>query len=242
MPFPRKAKRTRNGSANPATATPLCCLCQPAEPEGAYQSFSPTKTNNHGYLPKTVSACTAATAATNNSSRSVYSSANISMMEQEVCPVTGVYANISDAYYISPNIIGKGHYGVVRECIHRATRQTFAVKSIDKSKIGRLDHLQREVYLLANIDHHGIMKMVDCYEDAECVHIITDKYTGGELFDKIIENTSSYGCLSERKAAGVIKSLLEAVAYLHDNGVVHRDIKPENPIRIESRRCRCEAN
>jgi len=142
--------------------------------------------------------------------------------------VTGMYSNISDDYYISPKVIGKGHYGIVRECIHRATRQTLAVKSIKKSKIGRLDHLQREIYLLANVNHHGIMKMVDCYEDAECVHIITEKYTGGELFDKIINNTSSYGCLSERKAASVVKSLLEAVAYLHENGVVHRDIKPEN--------------
>mmetsp|Transcript_15091 Transcript_15091/g.24546 ORF Transcript_15091/g.24546 Transcript_15091/m.24546 type:complete len:368 (-) Transcript_15091:73-1176(-) len=231
MPYSRKVKRARNGSANSvatAAATPLCCLCQPDEPEGAYQSCSPTKNNNHGYLPKTISACTIATAATNTSSQTIYSSANISMMEQEVCPVTGVYSNISDNYYISSKIIGKGHYGIVRECIHRATRQTFAVKSIDKSKIGRLDHLQREIYLLANVNHHGIMKMVDCYEDAECVHIITEKYTGGELFDKIIDNSSSDGCLSERKAVSVIKSLLEAVAYLHENGVVHRDIKPEN--------------
>jgi len=145
-----------------------------------------------------------------------------------MCPVTGVYANIANDYYISPDVIGKGHYGIVRECIHRATRQKLAVKTIEKSKVSRLDHLQREIFLLASIDHRSIMKMVDCYEDAKYVHIITEKYTGGELFDKIVENSSSYGCLSERKTAEIIKSLLEAVMYLHENGVVHRDIKPEN--------------
>jgi serine/threonine protein kinase len=149
-------------------------------------------------------------------------------MEQSLCPVTGVYADINNDYYICPKVIGKGHYGVVRECIHRATNQVLAVKSIDKSKIGRLDHLQREIYLLANINHPSIMKMVDCYEDAEFVHLITEKYTGGELFDKIIGSTSSRGCMSERKTGNIIKSLLEAVAYLHDNGIVHRDLKPEN--------------
>uniref|UniRef100_A0A3Q2NRQ9 Calcium/calmodulin-dependent protein kinase type IV n=1 Tax=Fundulus heteroclitus TaxID=8078 RepID=A0A3Q2NRQ9_FUNHE len=36
------------------------------------------------------------------------------------------------------------------------------------------------------------------------------------------------GYYSERDAAHVIKQILEAVAYLHGNGVVHRDLKPEN--------------
>ena len=38
----------------------------------------------------------------------------------------------------------------------------------------------------------------------------------------------SQGCFDEHFAARIIKSLLEAVAYLHANGIVHRDIKPEN--------------
>mmetsp|Transcript_6072 Transcript_6072/g.13291 ORF Transcript_6072/g.13291 Transcript_6072/m.13291 type:complete len:349 (-) Transcript_6072:180-1226(-) len=203
----------------------------PIEPDGYYLSSSPSQsTINHHYLPK-ISNCTAVTAASNFSTQSNYSCSSSSsdfFMAQHACPVTGVYANIGDNYYTSPNILGKGHYGIVRECIHRATQQTFAVKSIDKSKIGRLDHLQREIYLLASTDHHAIMRMVDCYEDAEYVHIITERYTGGELFDAILDNISDRGCLPERKAARIIQSLLEAVAYLHNNEVVHRDIKPEN--------------
>eukprot|EP01082_Thalassiosira_pseudonana_P012658 g11469.t1 g11469 contig5:935359-936664(-) len=154
--------------------------------------------------------------------------------EEELCPVTGIYSNINEDYHIMPRVLGSGHYGSVRECVHRNSRKWFAVKSIDKSKIGRLDHLQREVYLLSKMDHNGIMKMVDCYEDESCVHIVTEKYTGGELFDKIIEKTTKDGCFSEVKAAKIIKSLLESVAYLHENEIVHRDIKPEN-ILFESK-------
>ena len=151
-----------------------------------------------------------------------------SVKNKELCPVTGYLSDISVDYQLSNTVLGKGHYGCVRECTHRVTRKRYACKSIDKSKIGRLDHLQREVYLLSKTNHNGIMRMVDCYEDADYIHIVTEKYTGGELFDRIIENTDEEGCFSEERAASIIKSLLESVAYLHKNGVVHRDIKPEN--------------
>jgi serine/threonine protein kinase len=142
--------------------------------------------------------------------------------------ITGGYSDIFAEYDIFPTILGTGHYGCVRECLHRSSGQRFAVKTIDKSKVGRLDHIQREINLLRKINHSGVMKMVACYEDADYVHIVTEKYTGGELFDKIVDNTTDTGCLSEAQAVKIIKSLLESVQYLHANDIVHRDIKPEN--------------
>jgi len=143
-------------------------------------------------------------------------------------PVTGCYADIFNNYHVFPRVIGSGHYGCVRECASRRTRQVFAVKTIEKCKIARLDHLRREVSLLKKVEHGNVMKMVDCFEDEDYVHIVTEKYSGGELFDRIIDNTTAEGCLSEKSAARIIKSLLEAVAYLHGEGIAHRDIKPEN--------------
>mmetsp|Transcript_4132 Transcript_4132/g.7332 ORF Transcript_4132/g.7332 Transcript_4132/m.7332 type:complete len:338 (-) Transcript_4132:97-1110(-) len=142
--------------------------------------------------------------------------------------VSGDCSDIFDDYDIYPTILGTGNYGYVRECLHRSTGEKYAVKTIEKSKVMRKDHIRREIHLLRSIDHPGIMKMVDCYEDAEYVHIVTEMYTGGELFDKIVDNTTDYGCLPEDQAAKIIKSLLEAVQYLHSKDIVHRDIKPEN--------------
>lgn len=148
--------------------------------------------------------------------------------DHHTCPVTGLLSNVLDDYVVLPKVLGEGHYGCVRECIHRATRQTYACKSIDKSKIARLDHLQNEIELLSEMDHRGVIRMVDCYEDLDYVHIVTEKYEGGELFEKVLERTDGNGCLSERETSRIIKPLLEAVEYLHANNIAHRDIKPEN--------------
>lgn len=47
------------------------------------------------------------------------------------------------------------------------------------------------------------------------------RVTGGELFDRIVEK----GSYTEKDASGLIRQVLEAVDYMHDQGVVHRDLK-----------------
>jgi len=54
--------------------------------------------------------------------------------------------------------------------------------------------------------------------------LIIELVTGGELFDQIIAR----GTYSERDAANIIRQVLEAVDFMHKNGIAHRDLKPEN--------------
>ena len=143
------------------------------------------------------------------------------------CSITGRLSNILNDYIIFNTVLGSGCCGTVRECLHHRTNQFFAVKSIRKAKIHRQDHLRREINILSSVHHPSIIRTVDCYEDEDYVHIVTEKCWGGDLFD-LIEQRSDKGCFNERSTARIIKSLLEAVAYLHANGIVHRDIKPEN--------------
>ena len=195
--------------------------------------------------------------------RAASSASAIVREDPKLCPVTGILRDFFADYNVSAVQLGTGHYGCVYKCRHRRTGEVCAVKSVEKSKIERLDFLQREVYLLKKMNHRGIMRMVEYYEDADHLRIVTELYTGefsqpvtsrhvkrqdpshlrhvsnlilgGELFDRIREVTTPDGCMSEETAAGLVRSLLKAVAYLHKNGIVHRDIKPEN-ILFESPR------
>ena len=47
------------------------------------------------------------------------------------------------------------------------------------------------------------------------------RVTGGELFDRIVEK----GSYTEKDASDLIRQVLEAVDYMHEQGVVHRDLK-----------------
>lgn len=51
--------------------------------------------------------------------------------------------------------------------------------------------------------------------------LVSTSVSGGELFDRILDR----GVYSEKDASCVIQQVLEAVCYLHQNGIVHRDLK-----------------
>lgn len=136
--------------------------------------------------------------------------------------------NILSNYKISSNVLGMGRYGYVREGTHLISGIKYAIKTIDKSKLSRLDHIRREVQHLMIINHPNVVKLVDYFEDKDFVHIVTELCAGGELFDIIVDNTTNIGCLPEQLCITIIKSLLDSVHYLHSINIVHRDIKPEN--------------
>lgn len=53
---------------------------------------------------------------------------------------------------------------------------------------------------------------------------MTELYSGGELFDKIVAVKQ----FTERQASDIIRQILSAIYYCHSNNIVHRDLKPEN--------------
>ena len=60
--------------------------------------------------------------------------------------------------------------------------------------------------------------------------IVTDLYSGGELYNKIVQKSKGFSasCFAEDEAARILRQILVAASYLHGQGIVHRDLKPEN--------------
>lgn len=119
---------------------------------------------------------------------------------------------------------------MVRKCQDRANGEWYAIKSIRKKNVHKVDVLKREIELLQEVDHPNIIKLKEVFEDEKYLHLVTELCTGGELFDRIIAKTQSEeGHYSEHDAAEVVKSILEGIGYCHDvKHICHRDLKPEN--------------
>lgn len=50
------------------------------------------------------------------------------------------------------------------------------------------------------------------------VYLVMELAQGGELFDRICQKGNYF----ERDAANIVRTICDAVSYLHDNGIVHR--------------------
>jgi serine/threonine protein kinase len=66
----------------------------------------------------------------------------------------------------------------------------------------------------------------EVYESKKYIHLVLSYLDGGELFERI----KSKQVYQEKTAISVMKNMLEALNYMHENKVVHRDLKPENLI------------
>jgi calcium-dependent protein kinase len=113
---------------------------------------------------------------------------------------------------------------VVRIGTLKATGETFAVKTIRKVKVTKLEPLKREIEILQECDHPHIIKLIEVVEDEKSIHLVQELCTGGELFDRIIDR----GHYTEHDAKNLLYKLLTAVNHCHTKHIVHRDLKPEN--------------
>ena len=133
--------------------------------------------------------------------------------------ITDALSDVRANYHIDPKEIGHGHYGVVRKCVRREGSDWYAIKSIRKSKVSKIEVLRREIEILKEVRHPHIIELIEVYEDERYLHLITELCTGGELFDRIIAKTQSpEGHFSEHDAAKLVRDILDAINYCHEKG------------------------
>ncbi|XP_029798551.1 calcium/calmodulin-dependent protein kinase type IV isoform X2 [Suricata suricatta] len=128
---------------------------------------------------------------------------------------------LSDFFEVESEL-GRGATSIVYRCKQKGTQKPYALKVLKKTVDKKI--VRTEIGVLLRLSHPNIIKLKEIFETPTEISLVLELVTGGELFDRIVEK----GYYSERDAADAVKQILEAVAYLHENGIVHRDLKPEN--------------
>mmetsp|Transcript_4428 Transcript_4428/g.9727 ORF Transcript_4428/g.9727 Transcript_4428/m.9727 type:complete len:776 (+) Transcript_4428:3-2330(+) len=131
---------------------------------------------------------------------------------------------IEDLYEIEKKKLGTGAFGSVSKARNRATGLVRAMKNIRKPMVKNVQLIYKEIEFMKKFDHPNIIKVYDHFEDARSVYLIMELCTGGELFDRIVDD----GAFTEVQAASVLKQILRGLFHMHSKQVCHRDLKPEN--------------
>ncbi|KAI1125765.1 hypothetical protein F5Y10DRAFT_267752 [Nemania abortiva] len=128
--------------------------------------------------------------------------------------------------YLISREIGQGAFGVVYEAIDINNGDIFAAK---QSIVA--DSFRKEEKALQLISHDNIVKFHHVWEKegGKSPMLIMELVEGGDLGNAIAAHRLTITELREG-----LRQMLEAMAYVHNQGVTHRDIKPAN-ILVKSR-------
>jgi len=125
---------------------------------------------------------------------------------------------------MTAEVLGQGYFAIVKVGIDKKTGERVAIKVVNKELVEREETLNNEIEILSKVDHPNIVRMHAIFDTPEHLFIVMDLMEGGELYEEIIQRS----VFSEKEAAIIVKQLLDALVYLHAQGIVHRDLKLEN--------------
>ncbi|XP_012730348.1 MAP kinase-activated protein kinase 2 [Fundulus heteroclitus] len=133
---------------------------------------------------------------------------------------------ITDEYKITGQVLGLGINGKVVEIFEKKTGDKYALKMLQECPKARREvELHWRASLCTNI-----VRINDVYENLyqgkKCLLIVMECMDGGELFSRIQDRGDQ--AFTEKEASDIMRSIGEAIQFLHAINIAHRDVKPEN--------------
>ncbi len=142
--------------------------------------------------------------------------------------------------------LGRGGFGVTYQASHALLNQRVAIKEFYPREIAFRDstgHLLipetkrnlyqrglhrflREGQILATLNHPGIVRVQDFFEEHETAYLVMELVVGQTLRNVLQHHPQHQ--LSDPVAKDIVTKLVQALNSLHKQGVYHLDIKPDN--------------
>jgi len=123
----------------------------------------------------------------------------------------------------------RGGQGVVFEAVQNSTGRRVALKRLLGGVLAgarERARFEREISILAQLDHPGLVAIHDTGEQDGCVYFVMDLVPGRSL-DEYVEERNP----TAPELVRLFEKICEAVEAAHLLGIIHRDLKPGN-IRI----------
>uniref|UniRef100_A0A8D2LEB8 Myosin light chain kinase n=1 Tax=Varanus komodoensis TaxID=61221 RepID=A0A8D2LEB8_VARKO len=131
---------------------------------------------------------------------------------------------VSDFYNVEERL-GSGKFGQVFRLVEKKTGKVWAGKFFKAYSAKDKENIRQEISIMNCLHHPKLVQCVDAFEEKANIVMVLELVSGGELFEKIIDEDFE---LTERECIKYMKQISEGVQYIHKQGIVHLDLKPEN--------------
>jgi serine/threonine protein kinase len=135
--------------------------------------------------------------------------------------------------YKALKMIGRGSFAKVYLVEAKGGSKMFAVKAFTKESIivsnknNAKPSMINEIDIMRALDHENVIKLYEVYETDKSIYLVLELIQGKSLQD-ILKKSTFREEFSEIKVINMIRSILDALAYLAAKGIMHRDLKPDN--------------
>ena len=133
--------------------------------------------------------------------------------------------------YEIKELLGRGGMGAVYQAYHPALERDVAIKLIHTHLAGEPDAVERfrrEARVVAALRHPGIIQIFDFDVEGDAFYMVMEYVPGESLKERLVSLHGQSKKTPLAEAISLFRSIIEAVAYAHNQGVVHRDLKPAN--------------